>query len=86
MPCLGLPLEQAVRGAAELWAAAGAPGQEATNPSQGPFWDWKGESELKAPRGNRFVARVPQPLPQHAGAWWDGGHGTASHGTASRLS
>lgn len=32
MPCLGLPLEQAVRGGAELWAATGAPGQEVTNP------------------------------------------------------
>lgn len=49
MPCLGLPLEQAVRGAAELWAATGAPGQEATNPPRELFWDWKGVSELKAP-------------------------------------
>lgn len=68
MPCLGLPLEQAVRGASELWAATGAPGQEATNPLENFFGIGRVCLSSKLPHANPFVASVPQPPPQHAGA------------------
>jgi len=68
LPCSGwgYPPQQA---AAELWAAPGAPGQGATSPPSMPSGAGREQLSSRAPRGNCSVASVPQPSPQHAGAW-----------------